>query len=300
MITEEKFLETIDNYQLLNFFKPEQKAGDMNVIEEVEETEVEGGHDRKNSDYLPSSTEFIEIQEKFRRELEISSKKEQKMIYLAKNGSMQAPCTNTTGLNGSVKKGIRRQAGSMLTIPTYARKNLKLTNNVASLVKKYATYIFNELKLNKAKDEIKFPQFLTIVRNHQKIFNIYFEGFHSYIWMLEDNATPEFLKITPFIEGSCMEMLKDQRNERYLKYIKTTIFVFSKKKSSMPVEVKNMEGLIVDAKNNENGFGMLIKHRDGVYPEKEYYFENEGVQKEWLRVLDEFKENSIYNKYQIM
>jgi hypothetical protein len=29
-----------------------------------------------------------------------------------------------------------------------------------------------------------------------------------------------------------------------------------------------MEGLIVEAKRNENGFGMTIKHRDGIYPEK--------------------------------
>ncbi len=40
------------------------------------------------------------------------------------------------------------------------------------------------MKLDKNKDEIKFEHFLTIVQNHQKIFNIYFEGFHSYIWML--------------------------------------------------------------------------------------------------------------------
>lgn len=44
----------------------------------------------------------------------------------------------------------------MLNVPTYSRKNLKLANNVASLVKKYAVYIFNEMKLDKNKDEIKF------------------------------------------------------------------------------------------------------------------------------------------------
>jgi hypothetical protein len=33
MITEENFLKTIDNYQLLNFFKPEQGAGERDVIE---------------------------------------------------------------------------------------------------------------------------------------------------------------------------------------------------------------------------------------------------------------------------
>lgn len=62
----------------------------------------------------------------------------------------------------------------MMSIPTFARKNLKLTNNVTVLVKKFAGYIFNEMKLDKSKDEIKFEQFLIIVQNHQKIFNIYF------------------------------------------------------------------------------------------------------------------------------
>jgi len=46
-----------------------------------------------------------------------------------------------------------------------------------------------------------------------------------------------------------------------------------------------MEGLIVEPKSNVNGFGIIIKHRDGIYPEKEFYFENETVQKEWLRIL---------------
>ena len=36
-----------------------------------------------------------------------------------------------------------RKGGSMHSIPTYIRnKNLKPTNNVASLVKKYAQFIF--------------------------------------------------------------------------------------------------------------------------------------------------------------
>ncbi len=65
--------------------------------------------------------------------------------------------TNTQGLNHPIRhtnasRNNRNRAGSMLTIPTYTRKNLKLTNNVASLVKKYAAYIFNELKLDKTKD----------------------------------------------------------------------------------------------------------------------------------------------------
>jgi len=61
-----------------------------------------------------------------------------------------------------------------------------------------------------------------------------------------------------------------------------------------------MEGLIVESKSNTNGFGIIIKHRDGVYPEKEFYFENETNQKEWLRILSEYKENSVYNQFLIL
>ena len=43
----------------------------------------------------------------------------------------------------------------MLTLPTYYRKkNLQLTNNITFLVKKYAAYIFKELKLDKNKEEM--------------------------------------------------------------------------------------------------------------------------------------------------
>lgn len=58
---------------------------------------------------------------------------------------------NTLNVNKKTSAANKR-AGSMLAIPTYTRKNLKLTNNVASLVKKYAVYIFNEMKLDKTKD----------------------------------------------------------------------------------------------------------------------------------------------------
>lgn len=63
-----------------------------------------------------------------------------------------------------------------------------------------------------------------------------------------------------------MEVYKGQKIERYLRYVKTTIFVFEKKKKSYPDEIKNMEGLIVEPKNGEDGYGMVIKHRDGIYP----------------------------------
>lgn len=91
--------------------------------------------------------------------------------------------------------------------------------------------------------------------------------------MIEDDSSePEFNKITPFIEGACIEVFEGEKNEKFLRYIKSTLLVFGKKKKQLPDEIKNMEGLTVEPKSNQNGFGLIIKHRDGIYPEKEYYF----------------------------
>jgi hypothetical protein len=70
---------------------------------------------------------------------EFKNRKNKSKIYLhGKNNG------KPIGLNRAVKKrSNQKKIGSMLTIPTYSHKNLKLTNNVASLVKKYASYIFN-------------------------------------------------------------------------------------------------------------------------------------------------------------
>ena len=88
----------------------------------------------------------------------------------------------------------------MLTQPTYCKKkNMHLTSNITSLVKKYAAYIFKELKLDKNKEEMNEEQFCMILRSHQKIFHIYFEGFHSYIWQFDDDGLPFNQKISPWI-----------------------------------------------------------------------------------------------------
>lgn len=47
---------------------------------------------------------------------------------------------------------MTKRGGSMNILPTYAVSKVKLTNNIASLVKKYAIYVFKELKLDKNKD----------------------------------------------------------------------------------------------------------------------------------------------------
>lgn len=54
----------------------------------------------------------------------------------------------------------------------------------------------------------------------------------------------------------------------------------------MPVEIKNLQGLQVEAYSSEEGkSGIVVKHRDGIYPEKAYLFESVVIRDEWLRHL---------------
>ena len=61
-------------------------------------------------------------------------------------------------------------------------RNFQLTSNIASLVKKYATYLFSEMKIDKFKGEMSREQFCALIKEHYQIFTSYFEGFHSYVW----------------------------------------------------------------------------------------------------------------------
>lgn len=55
MITDEKFLSTIDPYQLSYYFGPKKELPEKNVIQEVDEEQEEVDLNRKASEYNPSS-----------------------------------------------------------------------------------------------------------------------------------------------------------------------------------------------------------------------------------------------------
>ena len=195
-----------------------------------------------------------------------------------------------------------KRGGSLVSFPTYIKsKNMKVTNNIASLVKKYAAFIFKQLNLDKSKQEISLDQFIEIVNQQPTILNVYMEGFHLYVWKIEDNRRPLYWDITSYIEGQCLEIFLKDEEDRYLRLIRTTLFVFNTKTSKFPVEIKSLEGLIVEAvENSDHKFGFLVKHRDGIYPEKSYFFRDKETQQEWLRFMSDFKAESIYNEYQIV
>ena len=47
----------------------------------------------------------------------------------------------------------------------------------------------------------------------------------------------------------------------------------------------------------ENGFGIEISHRDGIYEERRIFFLNEGLLGEWMELLKFYKGESIQKRY---
>ena len=47
----------------------------------------------------------------------------------------------------------------------------------------------------------------------------------------------------------------------------------------------------------KNSSGFEIKHRDGIYPERQLLFASKAYQEEWLECLTSFKGESIQEKY---
>lgn len=45
-------------------------------------------------------------------------------------------------------------------------------------------------------------------------------------------------------------------------------------------------------------FGLSFFHREGIYPEKKYFFQSKQIWSEWLRQLDDFLTEDIYDEYQ--
>ena len=42
---------------------------------------------------------------------------------------------------------------------------------------------------------------------------------------------------------------------------------------------------MVEAVEDQHGYGFLVKHRDGIYHEKQYMFKEQSVQQDWLHFL---------------
>ena len=123
-------------------------------------------------------------------------------------------------------------------------------------------------------------QFSELIKKHQRIFMFYYESFHNYVWEVDETQIPEFIRNTSWVEGLCsvVEMKNNRTQQRYVRFYKTTIFVFRYKDDAMPLQIVNMEGLYTEEISTAEGPGFIIKHRDGLFPEYAYIFKTKATQ----------------------
>ena len=106
------------------------------------------------------------------------------------------------------------------------RKSCQLKSNISSVTKRYATYLFASLNLDKENDVLSKKQFCDLLRAHPSIFDVYLAGFHTYIWQNNVIGLPEYVDITPDIEGEAKQWNQSVSKPVYLRLVKTTILVF--------------------------------------------------------------------------
>jgi hypothetical protein len=69
----------------------------------------------------------------------------------------------------------------------------------------------------------------------------------------------------------------------------------------MPKDIISLEGLMVDTvergEKNDKEYGVVFRHRDGVYQAKEYYFKDKEVYDEWVKHLSDFRTSTVEDLY---
>lgn len=82
--------------------------------------------------------------------------------------------------------------------------------------------------------------------------------------------------------------------------VHTTLIVLDSADDDMPAEIVCLEGLSVQPIDNSLGPGIKIAHKNGIYPEKSFYFGSRVLQEEWAEALKTFKGVSVQKLYNIL
>lgn len=95
-----------------------------------------------------------------------------------------------------------------------------------------------------------------------------------------------------------LRQVKDcKQKDCYIVLHHTTLLIFADVSLKKPLHVICLEGLAVTAVEVKDLFGFEIRHRDGIYPERQLLFPTKAQQEEWLESLASFKGESIQEKY---
>lgn len=175
------------------YFGPEKKILEKTILQENSEDSQEHPL-RKGSVYIPNSSEYIQIQSRIKQIFEEEKK--------GKHSKLQLPPLFRKEKSNAINKPKGRESekiaesGSMTLIQLKKiRKTGKLKSNISSVTKRYATYLFTSLNLDKEVDYLNKKQFTDLLRAHPSIFDAYLGGFHTYIWQLNANGKPQYTDV---------------------------------------------------------------------------------------------------------
>lgn len=218
------------------------------VVEEVEEESSSGNEgwikEKMVSD-VPKETIVVE-QAPEKSEKRPSFKPVRQPVFKQSGSALMEVSTATSEERQPCKR--TKRSGSISYFEPFQKKNFKVSSNITLIVKKYATFLFKEFKLDKEKDELSEQQFMTLVEKHKKLFTSYFEGFHNYVWEVNGQDIPLSKLQDCWIEGNCEEVnfAASTSSQRFVRFVRTTLFVYERSSDSFPVEIKNLEGLLVE------------------------------------------------------
>lgn len=85
-------------------------------------------------------------------------------------------------------------------------------------------------------------QFTYLISKHQQIFNSFYEGFHNYIWEADENKIPLNKNIPAWISSTCYcyNPKTEDFNKIYMRYIKSTLFIYRQERDNLPVDIINL------------------------------------------------------------
>ena len=150
--------------------------------------------------------------------------------------------------------------------------------SVQHVVKRFAKSIYKEYKIDTKTGTLKLKEFTDWMLRHKKLYNDYYNGFHNEIWEIDkETEKPLFMsKKADFFSKARMEIGSIKNKDVLITLLHSSLIVCEQNDRENPVLIICFDGLAVKPiYKEENGHGIEITHRDGIYQSRIFYFLNE-------------------------
>jgi len=120
---------------------------------------------------------------------------------------------------------------------------------------------------------LSFQQFREWIKQHPKLYDSYYKGFHNYIWEYAEGV-PLYSKNIPEKKSLGVRYVAADGKEIRVTamLINTTLMLFTDKDEEVPYEIVCLDGLTVLPVDNSIGSGIQLTHKKGHYSVKTLFF----------------------------